>query len=63
MLAEISIPAEIGRNDRNSPKWVEIFSEMEQGGFSFRFTHRYEIFRPFHPTLDGNNHFDTRLKG
>ena len=46
MPAEISIPAKIGRNDRNSLKWAEIFSEVEQGGFSFRFTHRYEIFCP-----------------
>ena len=29
MPVEISIPAEIGRNDRNSPKWVKKFSEVE----------------------------------
>ena len=46
MSAEISIPVEIGWNDRNSPKWAKIFFEVEQVGFSFRFTHRYEIFCP-----------------
>ena len=29
MPAEISIPAEIGQNDRNSSKWAEIFFEVE----------------------------------
>jgi hypothetical protein len=47
------MPAEIGRNDRNSLKWAEIFSEVEQGGFLFRFAHRYEIFRPFRPERNG----------
>ena len=46
MSAEISIPVEIGRNDRNSPKWAKIFFEVEQESFSFRFAHWYEIFRP-----------------
>ncbi len=33
--AESSILAEIGWNDQNLLKWVEIFSEVEERGFSF----------------------------
>ena len=33
--AEISILAKIGWNDQNSSKWAEIFSEVEERGFSF----------------------------
>ena len=52
------IPAKISRNDWNSSKWVEIFSEVKQGGFSFWFAHQYEIFGPFRPEWNGIYNFD-----
>ena len=44
---------EIHQNGRNTLKHPEILPEVEWGVVSYRFTYRYEIFRPFRPERNG----------
>ena len=51
--AGLLIPAGIGRNGPKRAKRPGILAEVEQGGDSYRFAYRYEIFRPFRPERNG----------
>ncbi len=51
--AGLLIPAGTGRNGPKRAKRAGILAEVEQGGDSYRFAYRYEIFRPFRPEQNG----------
>jgi hypothetical protein len=51
--AGLLIPAGTGRNGPKRAKRPGILAEVEQGGDSYRFAYRYEIFRPFRPERNG----------